>query len=102
MRQITENSVDAFYAKKKFNSGNTIVDTQPSQKVFGKTVVFLKLFGNIIACLDENNVLSITSAGWKTSTTKERLNALQNVRICQKKGIWYLNGEQWNGEWKTI
>ena len=43
-------------------------------------------------------LLSITNCGWETATTKERLNALPNVRIQQKKGIWYLNDVEWDGK----
>jgi hypothetical protein len=42
--------------------------------------------------------MKITNAGWRSNTTKERLNGLPNVSIQQKKGDWYLNGEVWNGQ----
>jgi len=41
-------------------------------------------------------------AGWNTNTTRERLNALNGVRVTTKKGQAYLNGEKWDGEWITI
>lgn len=41
-------------------------------------------------------------AGYATVTTKERLNALEGVGIQQKKGKWYLNGVEWNGEWIKV
>ena len=47
-------------------------------------------------------VLKITNAGWKTNTTKERLNGLNGVRINQRKGVWYLNDKEWNGDLITI
>jgi len=62
----------------------------------------LKLHGNTIATIDEMNMLSISNAGWESNTTKERLNGLPNVRINQKKFQWYLNGNEWNGEWTRI
>jgi hypothetical protein len=63
-------------------------------------VTVLKLFKNEIAYMfnDPERTLSITSAGWKSNTTKERLNALPQVSITQKKGEWYLNGTLWNGK----
>ena len=48
------------------------------------------------------NKIHIQNCGWFTNTTKERLNALPNVSIQQKKGVWYLNGEKWNGQIKEI
>lgn len=56
----------------------------------------LKLHGNTIAELSADG-LFITSAGWKTPTTKERLNGLPGVHIQQKNFQWFLNGEIWDG-----
>ena len=46
--------------------------------------------------------LHITSAGWQTNTTKERLNGIPGVRIQQRNWTWYLNDKKWNGEWTKI
>lgn len=46
----------------------------------------------------EDKTVFITNAGWQSNVTKERLNGLHNVSICQKKGVWYLNGQQWDGK----
>lgn len=46
--------------------------------------------------------MKITNAGWRSNTTKERLNGLPNVKINQSKGDSYLNGKEWNGEWVQI
>jgi len=93
MKTITSKVIEKFLSAKNFKSTNTIVDVLPN-------VTILKLFGNAIAYQynDPNKTLSITNCGWKTNTTKERLNALPNVRIQQKKGIWYLNDVVWDGE----
>jgi hypothetical protein len=92
MKQITIKSINAFLNGERFNESNTKVEVLPN-------VTILKLFGNAIAYRynDPNNTLSITNCGWQTNTTKERLNGLPNVRIQQKRGEWYLNGQQWNG-----
>lgn len=67
-------------------------------------VTVLSLFGNEIAYRynDPQQTLVITNCGWKTNTTKERLNALPNVHIYQSNGVWYLNGNEWNGELTEI
>ena len=62
----------------------------------------LYLFGNIIARKNDDGTISITSAGWPTNTTKDRLNGLPGVSIVQKNYEWFLNGESWDGGWKTI
>ena len=47
--------------------------------------------------MDNNGHLWISSAGWKTVTTKERLNGFPSVHIYQHKFEWYLNGQIWDG-----
>ena len=94
-RKITNESVDKFLSRETFKKSNMEVD-----QCFGQ--YRLKLHGNVIAVLDEFNMLSISNAGWASNTTKERLNGLPNVRINQKKFVWYLNGVEWNGEWTRV
>ena len=92
MRKITEESVDAFLNARKFKKANMEVEVLPN-------VTILKLHGNKIAYRYNNpeRTLSITSCGWFTNTTKERLNALEGVNIYQKNWEWYLNDKQWDG-----
>lgn len=93
MRQITNDSINAFMNAKPFSRQNMIVEVLPN-------VTILKLHNNAIAYRynDPEKTLSITNCGWFTNTTKERLNALPNVNIYQKNWNWYLNGKEWNGE----
>lgn len=93
MRKISKEAVNAFMKAEKFNSSNTKVEVLPN-------VTILKLHGNAIAYRYNNpeRTLSITNCGWPTNTTKERLNAIDGVHIVQYKGVWYLNGKEWNGE----
>ena len=94
-RKITQESVSAFLAGRKFNKGNMSVETD-----LGYTK--LKLHGNTIATIDALGVLSVSNAGWASNTTKERLNGLPGVHIKQKNWSWYLNGQEWDGRWKRI
>jgi len=75
-----------------FKRDNTEVVVLPN-------VTVLKLFGNEIAYRynDPERTLSITNCGWKSNTTKDRLNAIEGVSINQSKKVWYLNGEAWDG-----
>lgn len=52
----------------------------------------LYLHGNQIARLDESGRLFVTLAGWNTTTTRARLNALDGVNIRVRAGRPYLNG----------
>ena len=92
MRQITQDSVNAYMNAKKFNRQNMAVEVLPN-------VTILKLHNNAIAYRynDPQRTLSITNCGWFSNTTKERLNALPNVSIQQKNFVWFLNGKEWNG-----
>jgi len=91
MNQVTRNSVDCFLNKGNKRFDNTLIQTVDN-------ISKMYLFGNLIAIFDHStNKLKISNAGWFSKTTKERLNALPNVRIYQKDWYWYLNGEKWDG-----
>jgi hypothetical protein len=90
-RKITEESIQNFYNRAKFNKSNMSVE------ITDEGFPLLKLHGNTIAGMDRMGVW-ITDAGWPTRTTFERLNGLDNVRVNTKKGQTYLNGEEWDGE----
>ncbi len=88
MRKITELASNAFYNEKDFNLSNTRVYFD------GLGGGFLYLHNNLIAEIDyRSNKLKISSAGWETNTTKERLNGILNEKllyITQKDFVWYL------------
>tara|TARA_R100000654_G_scaffold36980_2_gene62607 strand:- start:500 stop:793 length:294 start_codon:yes stop_codon:yes gene_type:complete len=97
MKKITRDSIYAFMNDENFRSSNTEVVVLPNETI-------LKLFGNEIAYRKNNigRTIMITNAGWRTNTTKERLNGIEGVYINQSKGVWYLNGEEWNGRLTEI
>lgn len=104
MRKITEQAAQAFNNLEPFKKDNTEVKINATTN--GRpTWAELFLFGNKIAEIHKTpkkKVLRITNAGYKTNTTKERLNGLPGVKINQKAGKWYLNGEEWNGKLTEI
>ena len=95
MRKITKEAVDKFLSKETFSKSNMRVIEH------GSTYRLL-LHGNTIASIDEMGVLSVTNAGWRSNTTKERLNGIPGVRVHQRNWNWYLNGVEWDGGWKRI
>ena len=95
MRKITRSAYQAFISKEPFAKSNTTVQVSEDGGVQ------LLLFGNTIA-KQKDGTLSITTAGYPTNTTKERLNAFPGVRIHQSKGVWYLNDLFWDGSWITV
>lgn len=42
-------------------------------------------------CMDGNYILN--SGGWRTVTTKSRINQYSPIGVCQKKGVWYINDQ---------
>ncbi len=96
MRQITKESINAFNNSFTFSKSNMLV------RIFND-VVKLQYHGNTIAIKNRiTNKISITNCGWFSNTTKERLNALEGVNIQQRNFVWYLNGNEWNGELTEI
>ena len=92
MRQVTANAINAFYNKDTWGGGNTMV-------TFERHTSTLLLFGNPIAIYNHRSKwLTITTAGWDTVTTRERLNGLRGVKVQRIKKVLHLNGEPWDGE----
>lgn len=85
MRQITNNAVNAFIAKQNFGCGNTTVTNNGD-----KTEMYL--FGNLIAYEINQNVY-ISSQGYETSTTRERLNGLVQALECGR--VYIKGGSMW-------
>mgnify|MGYP001028589592 CR=1 FL=1 len=98
MRQITRDAINAFIKAKNFKRDNTQVIIH--RESHGTTRV-LKLHGNTIAIYIKGE-FAISAGGWKSRTTKERLNGFPNVHIQQKDFEWYLNGELWDGFGKVV
>lgn len=96
-RKITEDAAHAFMiARKDFNMSNTSVTLEDG-------FIVMRLHGHKIAIREVgSNSIQITNAGWFTATTKERLNGIPGVSIQQKKGVWFLNGVEWDGKWTTV
>ena len=94
MRKITEESINAFYAKRRFKKRNM-------QVVIDNGEVHLLLHGNAIAKLIDDD-LFIDSCGWNTNTTRDRLSGLKGVCVRTVKGQMILNEKSWDGKLKQI
>ena len=92
MRKITEKSIKAFMSAEPFKEGNTEVEVLPN-------VTILRLFENAIAYRynDLLGTLSVTTAGWNTPTTRERLNGIPFVKVSTRKNHLYINDYPWDG-----
>jgi hypothetical protein len=98
MRKITEEAVNAFYNPylkgNCFNKGNTWVTHSA-----GLTTMYLH--GHAIAKIEDGK-LFVNHCGYRTATTKERLNGLAGVHIVQKNWVWFLNGKPMESGWNLI
>ena len=97
MRKITSQAVEAFFNLKNFKSGNTEVKHFKHYDGLSIDSEF-RLHGHCIAKRDGfTGMVKISSCGWYTVTTKERLNGIlsemNREKIYQKAGIWYRNGQ---------
>lgn len=89
MSKVTEKAAQALRDQRKMVSGNTRVE-------FDNVTARMFLHGNFIAgYCKELNRLIIRDAGWKTVTTKDRLNGIletfgSKMYIRQHDYKWYL------------
>lgn len=90
MRRITAEITRAFEGRYELRIDNSYTDGN-----------CLWLFENKIAERRDGN-LWITDAGWDGLTTKERLNGLSGVSISIRRGVWFLNGREWDGRWVNV
>ena len=90
MRKITKEAIASLFAGKDYHNDNTTVD--------GGT---LRLHNSAIAEIRHDG-LYITTAGWNTTTTKERLNGIKGVRVHTVKHQLMLNGVAWDGQWIKV
>lgn len=102
MRRIEEEMIAAFHEKRIWTKDNTRVWVVSFD--FNKTLVdqiYVTLFGYKIAQLTNDKELSVLDAGYRTKTTKSRLNSILShyklPTIYSKKLQWYIGDEEWNG-----
>lgn len=96
---------DAFLEARPFQRDNTRVEvTQHSVSIylFDNKIASRRIGLGLMFDTIKPNEITISTCGWPTNTTKDRLNALPNVHIHQLKGMWYLNGEKWDGSSTSV
>jgi hypothetical protein len=89
MRKVTAQVVRAFFQGKKKKVANTSTDGQA-----------IYLHGNKIVRKTQGGGIEISTGGWNTVTTRERLNAF--ARVSQSNWQLYLNGFPWDGSWTKV
>ena len=109
MRQIEEKMLHAIRTGADWKSGNTSVAWSYNSATFGGSCAVVRLHGNRIGIYHPGSgALTLEDGeGWRTSTTKSRLNALVDLVPCrcgvyQHKGEWRFQrsdgtSEAWDG-----
>lgn len=66
----------------------------------GHDVIVAKYHGNIVASFYPDGTNVYTSAGWKTVTTKERINWFlpDGFRLYQDHSTWFISASHWGDE----
>lgn len=94
MRKITEEAHRAFMRREPFKESNTevrIVNGLPQ----------MYLFNNKIAEMNSDGEICISTCGWMSRTTRERLDAFIDIRI--NKGNFIVNEKfKWDGSWLNV
>jgi hypothetical protein len=90
MKHITRKIARAFHNRQALKTYNTMTDG---------TILWLN--GNKIAQWEQDGIW-ITTAGFNTPTTIERLNGLLGVGIYSSRGSLLLNGHPWDGSWVNV
>ena len=85
-------------------SGKSAVCGSNTRVVFNGHVASVYLHGNVIAEVSvgyQTVCVCRDDCGWRTVTTKSRLNALADAfgceRIYQHDHVWYIGGNKWHG-----
>ena len=87
MRKIEQSLIKAINTGAPFNAGNTSVE-------YAGDILRVRLHGNLIACR-ENGLWTFCLAGWNTSTTRSRINAL--AREYGAHCVWTKQGQAYTG-----
>lgn len=113
MRAIEEQMLAAIRTGRDWRSGNTSVSWSHNSPTFGGSQAVVRLHENRIGIYQPSTgFLNISDGeGWRTATTKSRLNALLDlVPVCccvsQYRGEWRFiradgTAEPWQG-WRVI
>lgn len=86
MSKTGDKIVEAWEAGRRKTASNTFTDGQN-----------IWLYNTCICRKDAEGRVFVSTGGFLTATTKDRLNSIPGVDVHQAKGVWYFNGEEWTG-----
>ena len=72
-------------ASKRKIGNNTYAEIQPDGSVT------IRLHATNVVTIYPDDAVKINSGGWRTSTTKNRINKYSRVKVYQKNHQWYFD-----------
>lgn len=97
MRTIEKQMLQAIQERKNWRLDNTSVHVNAD-----KGCLLVRLHGNLIAIIWPGQEVTLSDCGWRSPTTKSRLNALASYfelpQFSTKKGQWYCGNKLWIGK----
>jgi hypothetical protein len=78
-----------FATAKNKNQGKPIA--RNTRLVCHRDYYAIKLHATEVVKIYRNGVYSLHTEGWRTATTKDRMNQFSPARVRQCKGVWYVN-----------
>lgn len=94
---------ELFETARNKETGKPIANNTRIIKVDDKTYA-VRLHETNVVTFHKNGKITLDSGGWRTHTTKERMNdaiSEHNFNIIQDKGLWYI-GTGWNDPNKVL
>jgi hypothetical protein len=75
---------------------NTYLETRDAE------TVAVRLHQTDVVTYKANGAVVLNSGGWKTNTTKARINEYSPVGISQEKRVWYVTKYEEGSGWQTL
>jgi hypothetical protein len=91
VRKVTSSIVRAWQQGKSKTVSNTHTDGES-----------IWLWGNKIVRTLASGEVQVSTSGWNTLTTRERLNGICGQRVTQCRGQLFMGSEPWDGSWITV
>lgn len=86
----TANGLREFIADGRSKVQRTVANNTVVRVVNEGKDIAVRLHDTDVVCHNGNGTITLSSGGWKTKTTKDRLNTFTEAGISQKAGVWYM------------
>lgn len=64
--------------------------TDCNRDAAGEPFIGIRYQNTTVVRAHQDGTFTLNTGGWRTSTTKARINDFSPARVYQKKGVWYL------------